>query len=78
MEFRSVIEQAKGILMERYELTADQAFQVLADVSLRTSLRLRVLADDLAATSQLTPSGGGDRTPAPERRARPPRGGEHR
>ena len=30
LETRAVIDQAKGILMERYKLTADQAFQLLA------------------------------------------------
>jgi len=39
MQFRSVIERAKGMLMERYELTADQAFRVLADASMRRPAR---------------------------------------
>lgn len=78
MESRSVIEQAKGILMERYKLTADQAFRLLADASMRTDRRLRAVADDLVATGGLTPPGGGDRNPAAQRRARRPRGGEHR
>ena len=53
MEFRSVIERAKGILMERYELTADQAFRVLADASMRTNVRVREVAE-----GEPTPSGG--------------------
>jgi hypothetical protein len=32
---RAVIDQAKGILMERHKLTADQAFQLLAQASMR-------------------------------------------
>ena len=73
MEFRSVIERAKGILMERYELTADQGVRVLADASMRTNLRVRDVAE-----GEPTPRGGVDRNPARERRPRPPRGGEHR
>ena len=37
LESRAVIDQAKGILMERHELTAVQAFQVLAGASMRAN-----------------------------------------
>ena len=41
LESRAVIDQAKGILIERYKLTADQAFQLLAQVSMKTNRKLR-------------------------------------
>ena len=53
MEYRAVIEQAKGILIERYRLTADQAFRLLAQASMHTNRRLRDLAQDLVLTGEL-------------------------
>ena len=50
LESRSVIDQAKGILMERYKLTADSAFQTLARVSMQTNIKLRELAETLVRT----------------------------
>jgi len=47
VESRAVIDQAKGILMERYKLTADQAFQALAAVSMRRNRKVRDIADEL-------------------------------
>jgi GAF domain-containing protein len=47
---RDLIGQAKGILMERYKLTADQAFQLLARTSQATNRKLTDIADELAAT----------------------------
>jgi GAF domain-containing protein len=58
MEFRSVIEQAKGILMERHELTEDEAFRLLAAASQRANRKLRVIAEDLVRTGELHPSSG--------------------
>jgi GAF domain-containing protein len=55
MEFRSVIEQAKGILIERNKLTADQAFRLLADASMHTNRKLRDVAEDLVLTGDLNP-----------------------
>ncbi|SCF13063.1 GAF domain-containing protein [Micromonospora coriariae] len=51
---RDVIGQAKGILMERHKLTADQAFTVLARASQNTNTRLIDLARHLTATGELT------------------------
>ncbi|MGY1841834.1 MULTISPECIES: GAF and ANTAR domain-containing protein [unclassified Modestobacter] len=62
MAHRDVIGQAKGILMERHKLTADQAFAVLVQTSSLTNRKLRDLADELTATGQLPPA---------ERRSRP-------
>jgi GAF domain-containing protein len=60
MEFRSVIEQAKGILIERHKLTSDQAFRLLADASMHTNRKVREVAQDLVLTGDLAaapPSG---------------------
>jgi GAF domain-containing protein len=53
LETRGVIDQAKGILMARHRLTADQAFQVLARMSMKTGRKLRAVADDLVRTGDL-------------------------
>ena len=50
---RAVIDQAKGILMERGRLTADQAFQLLVQASSRTNRKLRDVAEELVHTGQL-------------------------
>lgn len=47
---RDLIGQAKGILMERFKITAQQAFVVLTTVSSRTNLKLREVAEQLATT----------------------------
>jgi GAF domain-containing protein len=53
METRAVIDQAKGILMERHKLTSDQAFQLLAKASMATNRKLRDLAETLVQTGEL-------------------------
>jgi GAF domain-containing protein len=53
LETRGVIDQAKGILMARHKLTADQAFQVLVRMSMKTNRKLRAVADDLVHTGEL-------------------------
>jgi GAF domain-containing protein len=53
LESRAVIDQAKGILMERHKLTADQAFQVLARTSMQHNRKLRVVAEELVLTGEL-------------------------
>jgi GAF domain-containing protein len=53
LESRAVIDQAKGILIERYKLTADQAFQLLAQASMKANRKLRDIADDLVRTGEL-------------------------
>jgi GAF domain-containing protein len=47
MASRAVIEQAKGIIMARYGLTADAAFDELRDRSQRANRKLRDVALDL-------------------------------
>ena len=56
LESRAVIDQAKGILMERHKLTADQAFQLLVEVSSRTNSKLRGIAEELVQTGELPAS----------------------
>lgn len=53
MEFRSVIDQAKGVLIERHKLTPDQAFRMLSDASMHTNRKVRDLAEDLVLTGEL-------------------------
>jgi GAF domain-containing protein len=52
---RDIIGQAKGILMERFKITADQAFAVLAKVSQDTNWKVSAVAEDLARTGVWTP-----------------------
>jgi GAF domain-containing protein len=52
LESRAVIDQAKGILMERHRLTADAAFQALASVSMRTNRKVRDVAEKLVRTGE--------------------------
>ena len=47
LETRAVIDQAKGILMERHKLTADQAFQALSRASMNSNRKVRDIADEL-------------------------------
>jgi len=50
---RDIIGQAKGILMERFKITADQAFNALAKVSQDTNRKLYAVAEDLSSTGTL-------------------------
>src|SRR3954453_11779651 len=52
---RDIIGQAKGILMERFKITSDQAFAVLAKVSQDTNRKVSAVAEDLARTGTWTP-----------------------
>lgn len=47
---RTIIGQAEGILMERYDLTADQAFAMLVRVSQEENRRVNIIADELIMT----------------------------
>jgi AmiR/NasT family two-component response regulator len=53
VQSRDVIGQAKGILMERYGISGDQAFEVLASVSSTTNTKLHQVAADLIVTRTL-------------------------
>jgi GAF domain-containing protein len=52
LESRAVIDQAKGVLIERYKLTPDQAFQLLARVSMNANRKVRDIADHLVHTGE--------------------------
>jgi transcriptional regulator with GAF, ATPase, and Fis domain len=52
---RAVIDQAKGILMERFKLTADQAFQALVRVSMESNRKVREIAERFVETGELDP-----------------------
>lgn len=47
---RTVIGQATGILMERFDLAPDRAFSVLSRMSQQKNLKLRVLAEQIVTT----------------------------
>jgi GAF domain-containing protein len=53
MRTRAVIEQAKGILMERYKITDDKAIAVLTRTSQQNNIKLREVADQLVRTGSL-------------------------
>jgi GAF domain-containing protein len=58
---RDVIGQAKGILMERFRVSADEAFGLLIASSQHTHRKLREVADQLAVTGELIlPERGSD------------------
>jgi AmiR/NasT family two-component response regulator len=56
LDSRAVIDQAKGVLMERFKLTPDQAFQALTRVSMETNTKVREVAERFVATGELRPS----------------------
>jgi GAF domain-containing protein len=53
VDARKRIGQAQGILMERFDLTADQAFAVLLRYSQDNNVKLRTVADRLVETREL-------------------------
>jgi GAF domain-containing protein len=64
LESRAVIDQAKGILIERHKLTPDQAFQLLAHSSMNVNRKVRDVAEHLVHTGELlaaSPRGNGRR-----------------
>ncbi len=50
---RDLIGQAKGILMERYKLTADQAFGVLTRISQASNRKIVDIAEELTPSGSL-------------------------
>ena len=53
VESRDLIGQAKGILMERHKISADEAFALLRQVSMSNQVKLTAVADGLAFSGQL-------------------------
>lgn len=50
---RQTIGQAEGILMERYKITAEQAFILLSRASTRSNIKLRDIAERLADSGEI-------------------------
>lgn len=57
LDSRTVIGQAEGILMERFDLSPQSAFEVLRRVSSHSNEKLHAVALDLVRTRRLPPSG---------------------
>jgi GAF domain-containing protein len=57
MTTRALIEQAKGILMERHKIKEDEAFTVLTHASQKTNTKLRDVAAELIRTGDLPTRG---------------------
>ncbi|HET6626686.1 MAG TPA: GAF and ANTAR domain-containing protein [Nocardioidaceae bacterium] len=55
---RTVIGQAEGILMERFNLTAEQAFGVLRRMSSQRNVKLSMIAEELVRTRQIPGASG--------------------
>ena len=53
LQSRAAIDQAKGILMERHRMTAEQAFDLLAKASMATNRTLRDVAVELVESGRL-------------------------
>ena len=61
MDARTVIGQAQGILMERYQLTPEQSFALLRRYSQALNVKLAILAQQLIETgvlADLVPNAG--------------------
>src|SRR5687768_15991228 len=54
LETRAVIDQAKGVLIERFKLTYALAFHLLAQASMRSNAKLRDIADRVVRTGEFT------------------------
>jgi hypothetical protein len=52
MATRNLIGQAQGILMERFKMTAEQAFAVLSRISQQSNVKLRDVAQRLIDTGE--------------------------
>ena len=59
LESRAVIDQAKGILMERYKVSADHAFQMMATLSMQSNVKVRGIAERVVSTGELGPGRSG-------------------
>lgn len=72
IETRTVIGQAIGMVMERYDLDEERAFSVLRRISSHENVKLRDVAAQLVATRRL-PRAGADESadPAPSQVADP-------
>jgi GAF domain-containing protein len=53
LDTRDLIGQAKGILMERFKITPQQAFLVLTKASSESNMKLREVAEHLASSGEI-------------------------
>lgn len=53
LDTRDLIGQAKGILMERFKITPQQAFLVLTKASSESNMKLRDVAEHLANSGEI-------------------------
>lgn len=53
LDTRDLIGQAKGILMERFKITPQQAFLVLTKASSESNIKLRDVAEHLASSGEI-------------------------
>lgn len=54
LDTRDLIGQAKGILMERYKITAQQAFMLLSRASSELNIKLHDVAEQLTVSGEMT------------------------
>jgi GAF domain-containing protein len=60
VEARTLVGQAQGMLMERYDIDAEQAFSVLRRYSSHTNRKLRFIASEVVERRQLPQTATGD------------------
>lgn len=53
LDTRDLIGQAKGILMERFNINSQQAFQMLTRASSESNIKLRDIADHLTLSGEI-------------------------
>lgn len=53
LDTRDLIGQAKGILMERFKISSQQAFQILTRASSESNIKLRDVADHLTRSGEI-------------------------
>ena len=56
---RNIIGQAQGVLMERYDMTADQAFDYLRRISSNTNMKVAIVAAEIARTRRIPDASDG-------------------
>jgi hypothetical protein len=62
---RTIIGQAQGVLMERFDMSADQAFDYLRRISSTTNRKVAVVAAEIASTRRLPSEARPERPGAP-------------
>jgi hypothetical protein len=67
VDSRDLIGQAKGILMERFDIDASQAFELLISSSQETNIKLTDVAQWLTTSQERRRSGGGSGGPGSDR-----------